>query len=212
MNYQAQVNKSHYEGTAYRSQERWNSYWHQIALVRRTNPKTLLEVGVGEGVVARELIATGIAVTTVDIAEDLHPDVVGSITALPFPDAAFDTVLAAEILENIRFEDVPQALRELVRVARYSVVISVPHPGYVFSLTGKFPLLPLLTLMAQIPFFWKKHHFTGEHYWELGKSGYSIGRFLKLAQEAGLSLVVCEKHADDPGHRFFYFKKRTIFL
>ena len=207
MNYQAQVGRSHYEGKAYRSQERWNSYWHQISLVRRANPKTLLEVGVWEGVVARELTATGVAVTTIDIAEDLHPDIVGSITSLPFPDKSFDAVLAAEILEHIQFGDVSQALRELSRVVRHSVIISVPHPGYVFSLIMKFPLLSRISLFAQIPFFWQKHCFNGEHYWELGKYGYSVFHFEKLAEEAGLALVTYEAHADDPGHRFFYFKK-----
>ncbi|MCR4325937.1 MAG: UPF0146 family protein, partial [Patescibacteria group bacterium] len=73
MSYSAQVDKSHYAGGAYRSQERWNSYWHQLALVEKTGAKKLLEVGVGEGIVARELAARGVAVTTVDIAEDLKP-------------------------------------------------------------------------------------------------------------------------------------------
>lgn len=203
--YQPQVGRSHYEGKAYRSQERWNSYWHQISLVRRAHPKTLLEVGVGEGVVARELVATSVAVTTIDIAEDLHPDVVGSVTSLPFPDNSFDAVLAAEILEHIQFKDVPQALRELSRVARHSVIISVPHPGYVFSLIMKFPLLSCISLFAQIPFFWQKHCFNGEHYWELGKRGFSERAFLRLTETARLHLVEARSYADDPAHRFFLF-------
>lgn len=205
MNYKVQVDKSHYSGRAYRSGERWNSYWHQIDTVRRTNPKTLLEVGIGEGVVARELSATGVSVTTVDIAEDLHPDVIGSITKLPFPDKSFDTILAAEILEHIEFKDVPLALKELHRVAKKSVIISIPHPGYVFSFVWKLPLFPRITLFAQIPFFWKTHHFNGEHYWELGKRAHPTRYFERVAHEAGLSLVSRKAYADDPPHRFFLF-------
>ena len=206
MSYEQQVDKSHYEGAAYRSGERWSSYWHQLALVYAAAPKTLLEVGVGQGIVARELRQSGVMVTTVDIAEDLAPDVVGSVTALPFPDNSFDAVLAAEILEHIRFEDVPQALSEIARVARDSAIISLPHPGYVFSIQYKLPLLPRIELFGQIPFFWQEHRFNGEHYWELGKKGYPVSRFVACAREAGLELIELQKHADDPAHRFFHFK------
>ena len=210
MNYQPQVGRSHYEGSAYRSSERWNSYWHQLELVRSANPKSVLEVGVGEGVVVRQLQFGGVEVTTVDIAEDLKPDVVGSVTALPFADASFDLVLAAEILEHIEFSDVPKALSEIARVAHTHAMISVPHPGWIFSIIYKLPLFPRIELLFQIPFFWKTHTFNGEHYWELGKKNYSVRRFVEVAHTAGLELVSFKKYADDPGHRFFLFKKRTI--
>lgn len=176
-----------------------------MEFVRAAKPETLLEVGVGEGVVARELRAMGIAVTTVDIAEDLCPDVLGSVTELPFEDASFDAVLAAEILEHIRFEDVSIALKEIARVARTHAIISLPHPGYVFSVDYKLPLLPRIQLFSQIPFFWKTHTFNGEHYWELGKKGYPIQRFLDAAHDAGLHLKTFGKFGDDPAHRFFLF-------
>lgn len=209
MNYQTQVGRSHYEGLAYRSSERWNSYWHQLVFVRKAAPQTLLEVGVGEGVVADHLEKEGVTVTTVDIAEDLHPDVLGSVTELPFEDNSFDAVLAAEILEHIEFRDVGKALREIARVSRVHAIISLPRPGYIFSCIFKLPLFPQIELFFKVPFFWKEHVFNGEHYWELGKKGYPVGRFLQLAQEAGLTLVMQKEFADDPGHRFFLFSKRV---
>lgn len=206
MKYEPQIGKQHYEKGAYRAQDRWNSYWHQMDIVARTGVRTLLEVGVGEGVVARELGARGVAVTTLDIAEDLAPDVVGSVTDMPLADRSYDAVLAAEILEHIRFEDVPQALREIARVARTHVIISIPHPGYVFSLAFKLPLLPRIEWVTKIPFFWKTHQFDGQHYWELAKKGYPVSRFLSAAHEAGLSLVSTHTYQDDPAHHFFLFK------
>ena len=204
--YQPQVGKDHYRGRAYQFQDRWNSYWHQLTFVHTSVPKSVLEVGVGEGVVARELRDRGIAVTTLDIAEDLKPDMIGSITGMPVPDKSFDVVLAAEILEHIRFEDVPQALREIVRVARKGAVISIPHPGYVFSLIFKLPLLPRIEFLRKIPFFWSTHRFNGEHYWELGKRGFSERAFLQMTQAAGLHFVEARSYADDPAHRFFLFE------
>ncbi len=208
MKYGQQVGKEHYARGSYRLQDRWNSYWHQMDLVQDTSPHTVLEIGMGGGTVTRELRASGISVTTVDIAEDLHPDVVGSVTALPFANDSFDTVLAAEILEHIRFEDVPTALREISRVARASAIISVPHPGYVFSLSFKLPLLHKVSLFGKVPFFWESHRFDGEHYWELGKRGYSVSSFIAMATVAGLVLVASFVYPDDPAHRFFLFSKR----
>ncbi len=206
VNYAPQVDKSHY-GASYRSRDRWLSYFYQLDLVRSQAPASVLEVGPGEGIVTANLRQDGIRVVTCDIAEDLHPDVVGSVTSLPFKDQEFDLALAAEILEHIEFKDVPLALRELARVASRHVVISLPHPGWVFSLAFKLPLLPHLGFFFQTPFFWKEHKFNGEHYWELGKKGYPVRRFVAAAQAAGLTLVRTTKHIDDPVHRLFVFKK-----
>jgi len=205
-NYAPQVDKSHY-GASYRSKDRWLSYFYQLELVRSHTPASVLEVGPGGGVVTDNLRKDGVRVVTCDIAEDLHPDVVGSITALPFADEEFSLALAAEVLEHIQWQDVPQALSELRRVSAKHVVVSLPHPGWVFSLAFKLPLLPHLNLFFQIPFFWKEHKFNGEHYWELGKKGYPVRRFVAAAKAAGLELVSTHKHIDDPVHRLFIFKK-----
>lgn len=203
--YAPQVDKSHYTKGSYRSRERWVSYWHQLSFVRSTRPGSVLEVGPGEGVVTAALRREGVIVTTLDISPDVSPDVVGSVTRIPLVDASFDTAVCAEVLEHIRFADVPQALRELRRVVRGHVVVSLPHPGYVFAFGCKLPLLPQMQVLFQIPFFWETHHFNGEHYWELGKRGTPVREFVRLAQAAGLQLQSQRKSADDPVHRLFLF-------
>jgi len=205
MDYKSQVDPSHYLVGSYNTQDRWDSYWHQLSMVFSKNPSTVLEVGVGGGVVTRELRSKGIVVTTLDIAQDLKPDIVGSVTEITLPDNSVDIALAAEVIEHIRFEDVLTALKELARVAKSHVVISIPHPGYVFLLHFKFPLLPRITLFAKIPFFWQTHNFDGQHYWELGKRSYSLRRFVNLAKEAGLSLEKNKCYPDDPVHRHLLF-------
>lgn len=207
MTYAPQVDKSHYTGVAYRSGERWASYFHQLELVARTGARELLEVGIGSSILARELRARGLGVKTLDIAADLQPDIVGSVLQVSLHDGAVDAALAFEVLEHLRFEDQKQALGELARVSRKFVAVSVPHPGWVFLVVFKIPLLPRIECMLQIPFFWKQHAFNGEHYWELGKRGYSVRRFVAVARQAGLRLVSLTKHADDPAHRFFLFEK-----
>lgn len=203
-----QVDKTHYAGAAYRNPERWMSYWHQLCLVEKSGARSVLEVGVGSGVLARELRARGVATETLDIAADLSPDILGSVLAIPKDDGSYDAALAFEVLEHMPFEESEKALRELARVARTHVLVSLPHPGWVFSAILKVPLLPRFEIFFQIPFFFKTHAFNGEHYWELGKRGFSVSRFVGAAKRAGLQLASYEKHADDPAHRFFLFKKQ----
>src|SRR5258708_180301 len=105
MTHTPQVTKAHYAGSAYRSGERWMSYFHQLGLVETIGAKNVLEVGVGSGVLERELEARGVDVTTLDIAEDLQPDIVGSVTKIPCEDASFDVALAFEVLEHMPFEE-----------------------------------------------------------------------------------------------------------
>ena len=104
-----------------------------------------LEVGCGEGRVARELINCGYRVTAVDPVPELveaaiqaqsaHHFAIAGATDLPFEDSSFDLVVAYNVLMDV--EDVPAALKEIRRVMRPAgqVVISIVHP---FSDRGRF--------------------------------------------------------------------------
>ncbi len=53
---------------------------------------------------------------------------VADVHHLPFPDNSFDLVLCLEVLEHLL--DSTQGLRELLRVARDCVLVSVPHEPF----------------------------------------------------------------------------------
>lgn len=169
-----QVDKSHYSFGKYAFEGRFVSYYWQLKEVLTLNPSSVLEVGAGDKVFGNFIKDnTTVSYTCIDIAEDLRPDVVGSVLALPFPASSFDIVCAFEVLEHLPFEQFDKAVSELVRVARTHIVISIPHFGPMFSFSLKVPFLPHIRFAFKIPFP-KKHQFNGQHYWELGKRGYPI--------------------------------------
>ena len=100
-----------------------------------------LEVGCGEGRVARELVARGHTVIAVDASPTLvryareadagSAYLLADATALPFADATFETVVAYNSLQTMaQLADMPQAIREAGRVLKPSgpLCFCTAHP------------------------------------------------------------------------------------
>jgi ubiquinone/menaquinone biosynthesis C-methylase UbiE len=180
-----QVDKSHYDFRAYGFEGRFVSYYWQLREVLSLSPTSILEVGVGDGVFGSFVKKnTEVAYQSLDIAEDLAPDIIGSITNIPLPDNSVDVTCAFEVLEHLPFEEFERAFSELWRVSRTAVVISVPHFGPMLSLSFKLPFIPLQRWAVKLPFP-KKHVFNGQHYWELGKKGYPSSRIRSILSRFG---------------------------
>lgn len=178
-----QVDKTAYQFFSYAHAGRFVSYYYQLAEVLALNPDTVLEIGVGDGVF-RDYIKnnTDISYTSVDVAGDLHPDVIADVTKLPFRDGAFDVVCAFEVLEHIPFERFESALKELARVSKGAVILSLPHFGPPVKFLLKMPFLPEISFSFKIPFA-REHRFKGQHYWEIGKKGYSVKRIRGILEK-----------------------------
>jgi SAM-dependent methyltransferase len=106
------------------------------ALLPATAPTSILEVGLGEGEVSERIgrrypdaRLVGIDLPDKELAAAWQmkglAGAFADIARLPFPDDAFDLVLAIEVLEHV--PDPAGALSELARVARGSLVLSVPR-------------------------------------------------------------------------------------
>ena len=98
-------------------------------------PRRTLEVGTGEGVVSARVAErlpgarlVGVDLPDPDLADEWAArDLLGAFAdgaALPFPDDAFDLVLAIEVLEHV--PDPDAVLAEIARVGSGRVVLSVP--------------------------------------------------------------------------------------
>ena len=109
-------------------------------IVVNLQPSTLLDAGCGEGFVADifQKAMPGARITGFDVLEDsvklaglrnpLATFAVGDIYDTGFEDSSFDVVYCLEVLEHLHEPD--RALRELARVARKHVVLSVPHEPF----------------------------------------------------------------------------------
>jgi SAM-dependent methyltransferase len=141
----------------------WQRLETMVALAGPLRTRRVLDFGAGSGVLTRDLSARFERVDSVD----LHTDSLAwvkrrfglenvSITTLdgsklPFDDASFDAVFAADVLEH--FEDRRPALREIRRVLK---------PGGLFIASG--PTENFLYVVARRMLFWfwqkKLDHFT----------------------------------------------------
>lgn len=166
------------------------THWYQASEVAEETPPggSVLEIGPGSGHTTWLLRSWGYSVTTLDFEPANRPTVVGTVTDLPFADGSFDTVLAAEVLEHLPFEQFDRCLSELARVARKSVVVSLPAPFVGLAALFNLPRLKPRSLHLGVPYL-VKHRFNGEHYWELGKVGFSLGRIKQHIKASGLDLV-----------------------
>lgn len=171
-----QVDKTAYRFERYCGEDRFYSYHQQLREIFEAAPKTMLEVGVGDRVVASYIKQNStIEYRSLDIADDVGADVIGTVTDLPFPDKSFDLVCAFEVLEHIPFEQFDTALSEMARVASKTVLISVPHFGPAVKFLWKMPLLPEIRVAFKLPYA-RTHEFNGQHYWEIGTKGYPTKR------------------------------------
>jgi len=194
----------HYFTDQYDTKKRFVCYWNQIQSVAQGQPDEILEIGVGNKFVNEYLKKQGFSVTSLDYNEQLEPDVIGSVDALPFEDHSFHTVMCCEVLEHLPFDAFERCLREIRRVAKVRVVISLPTVERYYRLDAIFPKVPNFRRIWELP---KKnkpiHQFDGEHYWELGKQGYGKPVIVERMTAAGFRLVEEFRDFDDPIHQFF---------
>jgi len=186
---------------------RWMNYWHQIDSVLKIGACNVLEVGKGIGLVSEQLKKLGVSVTTLDIDERLSPDIVASVESMPVGDYEFDLVLAAEVLEHLPWNNVPRALSEIRRATNRYAIVSLPFSGSRVYFSIKIPLVPTLKVFVPIPYFWKNHIPTNQHYWSAGTKDFSLKKIGTVVKRAGFEILDRSIYDDDFDHVFFTLRK-----
>ena len=188
----------------YDRKSRFVCYWNQIQSTVSGNPAAILEIGIGNKFVLNYLKEHGFRVVSLDYDFCLSPDVTASVVALPFSDKSFHTVICCEVLEHLPFDLFKPCLKEIQRLARNRVVISLPSVERYYRLDARLPKLPYFRKMWELPLRTKPtHKFDGYHYWEIGTRGCGKQDVEKEILSTGFSLVKQFRDFDDPYHQFF---------
>lgn len=205
MSTKKQVSKSHYKFERYLSKVRWNSVWHQLDEVIQLDPNSVLEIGPGPGIFKKVAGLFDINVETLDLDPDLEPDHVGTVVDLPFVDGSFDIVCAFQVLEHLPYEESKEAFREIARVSRKYVIISLPDVKPVWHYRFHIPKLGIRTLSIPRPFFRPpENRFDREHFWEINKHGFPLSRIVHDFSSV-MPLIKTYQVMENPYHRFLIF-------
>lgn len=180
-----------------------------------------LDVGCGEGRVARELLALGYRVTAADPVEALvkaaaqagsaHAYVVAAAAGLPFDDDCFDLVVAYNVLMDVG--DVPAALKEVRRVLRPTgrLIISIVHP---FADRGRFVEVGAESRFVLQDSYFGRRRFEGVEEragLRMHFAGWSqpLEAYAAALESAGLAITSLREPLPDTGHGRDHLKPWT---
>ena len=205
-----QVDKSHYDFNKYVSNKRWTSLWHQLSEVMSKDVKSVIEVGPGNGLFTTVLKHFGYDVTTVDLADDLQPDIVADATNIPVSDDHADAVVAFQVLEHMPYEESLKAVHELGRIANRYLIISLPNAKKMMTVHFRIPGIIERTFLIKRPFSKAQPpEFNGQHYWEINKKGYDLQKVQNDFCDVLPKYRLLNEYrvAHNPYHHFFVYSK-----
>lgn len=170
----------HYKNKKYDDLGRFISYYHQIDEARKMSVDSILEIGIGGGVVANYLKSIGKEVKTCDFDQKTGADIISDIRDINSPDNSFDLVMACQILEHIPFADFTKGLAEIRRVSKKYAIISLPYRSAYFEMIIKFPFIRTLfkkdffDLSIKRAIRFPGFDRSGQHYWEIDQKQYKL--------------------------------------
>lgn len=184
------------------------SFAHQIHETLIANPRTVLEIGVGPGLVSAALRVSGCEVTTVDVEDSLGPDVVASVLDLPFAPGHFDAGLCCQVLEHLPYDSFGPAVKELLRVCRTRLILSLPDVSRLAEISLRAPVLGRRRFQIEVPRVRPKaippaRYEQMGHYWEIGYKGYPPSRIAGAIAQAGGRVRRQWRVSELPWHRFY---------
>lgn len=207
-----------YQSSTYLSKSRWISYWYQINEAHQTSTgASVLEIGPGNNLVTNVLRGMGHQVKTADVDEKTKPDYLTDIRHLSDTvREQFDTVLCCEILEHIPFKDFVIVLRDLLKVSRTHLVVTLPYttkgtftPYFVIKFL---PYMKPISWLHIFPLFTHAHLPTHPHghQWEIGKQDYPLKKIQACFKAAGWSIKKQYPIFENPYHYLFVCEKDLL--
>lgn len=182
--------------------------WHQLDEVIKLNPERVLEIGPGLGLFKAMAKSMGIHVETMDLDPDLKPDHIANADSMPFEKDSFDVVCAFQMLEHVPYEKSLEIFSEMARVARKTIILSLPDSATRWSMAFHIPRFGIRWVSMPKPQLRvKKHQFDGQHYWEINKRGFALEKVIRdLSNAAPVQLINTFRVKEYSYHRFFLYE------
>ena len=198
------------------------SYHLSMQLIRSVKPKNVLEIGPGEGYIARNLNTLGISWDTLDFNGIYKPTIQADFSKFD-PSGygeKYDITCAFQVLEHFPFEKFPDLLRKLAFMSSKYVLISIPYSCYGFRIKLRLHKGQHPVLNRSLSFYWatglKNRKYRKEfmeefpwavHYWEIGRKGFMLSKVLNTIESCGL--VINQKlHGPNPFHYYVLCEKK----
>jgi SAM-dependent methyltransferase len=142
----------------------------QIHDIHKLQPKSILEIGIGNGFVSSFIKRAGYQVTTADINPALAPDICCPISELRkyVNQHEFDLVVCCEVLEHMPFEDFRANIETICEVGN-RLYMTLPNHNKSFGFGGflKLPRIEPMFVNAYVDMP-SNRAVTEEHFWEVG--------------------------------------------
>jgi ubiquinone/menaquinone biosynthesis C-methylase UbiE len=207
---QVEISPKAFDFKSYIHKKRWNSFYHQIDEVISAGPESVLEIGVGSGIL-KTIISDYMKMSykSLDLNKNLSPDFVCSVTDIQIDDNSFDVVCCFQVLEHLPFDSFEAALSEMLRVAKKTVIFSLPNAERMI----KFQITHLWDgVLFKSPFFQNRRKISAKnHFWEINIKGFEIKHLLKKIREVGhkkgYTLIKEFRDRDNTYHHFFVMQK-----
>jgi len=131
------LSAEYYGFGSYVDRQRWLTYFRQLELLLASEPKRVLEVGVGPGIVKAVLKDRGVDVVTVDVNDSLGADYVADLRSLPaaVSEASWDWVLCSRVLHHIPKSELTSVLAAMASLNATKTLVTVPREDLSVQLT-----------------------------------------------------------------------------
>jgi hypothetical protein len=146
------------------------SFAHQLNFIHAMQPKSIIEIGIGNGFVSTFLRQAGIPIVTADINPALGADICAPLSEVcSYIESSYDLVLCCEVLEHMPLEQLDENLEYLSKLGG-RLFLTLPSSFVMFgcSISTILPKIGnyIFDVNISLPV---KHNLSGSsHFWEVG--------------------------------------------